>query len=305
MSTPPLVAAHLPIAAVERDTGLSKDTLRVWERRYGFPSPERDEHGERSYPPEQVERLRLIKRLLDQGRRPAALMKCCSEELTALLGAIPATELAPEQEARQLGALAILRRHAGAELRTLLHQRLLKEGLQRFVSETVAPLNAAVGEAWLRGELEVAEEHLYTEQVQNVLRSAIALQGSPGQRPRVLLTTLPDELHALGLLMVEAMLVAEGASCVSLGTQTPVRDICSIASGGAFDVVALSFSAAFPVRRAEAGAQELQTQLPPGIELWCGGGGLRGRQARLPGIIVIDDLAGCLESLHDWRRRAA
>ncbi|MCB1912570.1 MAG: MerR family transcriptional regulator, partial [Rhodocyclaceae bacterium] len=62
------------IAAVERDTGLSKDTLRVWERRYGFPTPERDENGERLYPGDQLERLRLIKRLLDQGRRPAALM---------------------------------------------------------------------------------------------------------------------------------------------------------------------------------------------------------------------------------------
>lgn len=29
----------LSIAAVERDTGLTKDTLRVWERRYGFPTP--------------------------------------------------------------------------------------------------------------------------------------------------------------------------------------------------------------------------------------------------------------------------
>ena len=37
------------IAAVERETGLGKDTLRVWERRYGFPRPERDQHGERAY----------------------------------------------------------------------------------------------------------------------------------------------------------------------------------------------------------------------------------------------------------------
>ncbi|MBZ8144144.1 cobalamin-binding protein, partial [Rubrivivax gelatinosus] len=44
----------LSIAAVERDTGLSKDTLRVWERRYGFPSPARDPQGERAYPLEQV-----------------------------------------------------------------------------------------------------------------------------------------------------------------------------------------------------------------------------------------------------------
>ena len=51
---------QLSISAVERDTGLSKDTLRVWERRYGFPNPVRDALGERLYPVEQVERLRLI-----------------------------------------------------------------------------------------------------------------------------------------------------------------------------------------------------------------------------------------------------
>ncbi|WP_309246766.1 MerR family transcriptional regulator [Ramlibacter montanisoli] len=44
------------IAAVERDTGLSKDTLRIWERRYGFPQPLRDALGERTYPAEQVEK---------------------------------------------------------------------------------------------------------------------------------------------------------------------------------------------------------------------------------------------------------
>ncbi|MCX7153848.1 MAG: MerR family transcriptional regulator [Proteobacteria bacterium] len=40
------------ISAVERDTGLSKDILRMWERRYRFPQPDRDQHGERLYPGE-------------------------------------------------------------------------------------------------------------------------------------------------------------------------------------------------------------------------------------------------------------
>ena len=29
------------IGVVERDTGIDRDTLRVWERRYGFPEPVR------------------------------------------------------------------------------------------------------------------------------------------------------------------------------------------------------------------------------------------------------------------------
>ena len=55
----------ITIAAVERDTGLTKDTLRVWERRYGFPTPLRDRSGQRVYSRRDMEKLRLIKRLLD------------------------------------------------------------------------------------------------------------------------------------------------------------------------------------------------------------------------------------------------
>ena len=67
-------ALQLSIAAVERDTGLGKDTLRVWERRYGFPAPARDAFGERTYPMEQVEKLRIIKRLMDHGQRPGRIV---------------------------------------------------------------------------------------------------------------------------------------------------------------------------------------------------------------------------------------
>jgi MerR family transcriptional regulator, light-induced transcriptional regulator len=72
------------ISAAERDTGLSKDTLRVWERRYAFPQPLRDEQGERSYPLDQIEKLRLIKRLLDVGHRPSRLVKLGLEDLKTL-----------------------------------------------------------------------------------------------------------------------------------------------------------------------------------------------------------------------------
>ena len=41
-------------------------------------------------------------------------------------------------------------------------------GVARFVNEVVAPLNVAVGDAWLRGQLEIFEEHMYTEVVQVV-----------------------------------------------------------------------------------------------------------------------------------------
>lgn len=64
----------LTITAVARETGLSPDTLRVWERRYGFPKPLRNSSGRRGYPQEQIDRLRQIKRLVDAGFRPGKLV---------------------------------------------------------------------------------------------------------------------------------------------------------------------------------------------------------------------------------------
>ena len=77
----------------------------------------------------------------------------------------------------------------------------------------------------MRGELHVFEEHLYTELLKASLRTAINAFPRQMGSPRVLLTTLPNEQHGLGLLMVEALLVPEGAQCVSLGPQTPLDDI--------------------------------------------------------------------------------
>ena len=90
----------MSIAEVERDVGLSKDVLRVWERRYGFPAPERDVNGERLYPAEQLARLRLIKRLMDQGHRPGRLLSMPLEALESLPSKLPSWRLAQTLRSR-------------------------------------------------------------------------------------------------------------------------------------------------------------------------------------------------------------
>ena len=46
----------LSIGAVSQATGIPSETLRTWERRYGFPSPERSDGGHRQYNASIVER---------------------------------------------------------------------------------------------------------------------------------------------------------------------------------------------------------------------------------------------------------
>ncbi|TXC67047.1 MerR family transcriptional regulator [Piscinibacter aquaticus] len=261
------------IAGAERATGLSKDTLRVWERRYGFPTPHRDAAGERLYPLAQIERLRLLKRLVDAGERPGRLMALAHAELEARLRALP--QAAAEAESAQAAVdeyIDILKSHDVDRLRRQLGRAREQLGLARFVTEVVAPLNTRVGDAWMRGQLQVFEEHLYTESIQVLLREAIArLPVHADAHPRVLLTTFTQEPHGLGLLMAEGLLSLEGARCVSLGTATPIWDIVLAAAAQRADVVALSFSGCMNPNQIVDGLTELRAKLPASVELWAGG----------------------------------
>jgi DNA-binding transcriptional MerR regulator/methylmalonyl-CoA mutase cobalamin-binding subunit len=285
------------ISAVERDTGLSKDTLRMWERRYRFPTPLRDANGERIYPASQVEKLRLIKRLMDRGHRPGRIIARSLEELVAL-----AAEPGLAADRRELEIfLKLVKSHDSAELRRHLSQTLMRHGLQRFVLEIVAPLNVAVGDAWMRGEMAVFEEHLYTEQMSSVLRHALATIQPQGRAPRVLLTTFPNEMHALGLLMVESLLAVEGARCVSLGTETPVAEIARAGAAYRVQIVALSFSSASSDKLLVAGLVQLRAQLHWDVMIWAGGAGAERVRKPIAGVELVPSLERMVELVKQWR----
>lgn len=69
-----------------RMAGLPVETLRVWERRYGLSETERSSHGQRLYSAEQIERLRLLKKLVDQGHPIGLIAVLSIEQLQELSG---------------------------------------------------------------------------------------------------------------------------------------------------------------------------------------------------------------------------
>jgi DNA-binding transcriptional MerR regulator/methylmalonyl-CoA mutase cobalamin-binding subunit len=287
------------IASVERETGIGKDTLRVWEKRYGFPVPVRDERDERLYPQSQVAQLRLIKRLLGKGLRPSKVVGLGVDEMNALLASTFVEKF--EQPEDILTLVDLIKTHQAQDLRLALSRLLLKQGLNNFLSKTITPLNQFVGEAWLRGEMRIFEEHLYSDQITNVLRNAISTLRDPGGSPRVLLTTLPGEEHALGLLMVEATLSLEGASCVSLGVQTPAQEIVSAVAAHRSDIVVLSFSAAINLQQIKTGLQQTRLALPARIDLWAGGAGVARHRNLIEGVKLMGPLTDLIEAVKIWR----
>jgi len=302
------------IAEVERDTGLGKDTLRVWERRYGFPRPNRDTLGERQYSHAQLMQLRLIKRLLDMGHRPGKVVGLDYlqlEQLCEQATSLPRPSHARlPQTASELEAqwLLWLQTNQFDTLRHALQQHVIRFGLGSTVDQLIAPLCVAVGAAWMRGDLSIYQEHLFTQTVQNLMREAMGQVDSSarGQRkpPKVLLTTTPTEHHQLGLLMAECFFTVEGCDRIALGPRTPVPDIAQAAVQLEVDIVALSFSAHASKRDVTDSLSQLRDLLPDSVELWVGGAALALQRKGLPaGALVIKRASDLSLHVAGWRLR--
>ncbi|MDP1539742.1 MAG: MerR family transcriptional regulator [Moraxellaceae bacterium] len=291
----------LPINAVERETGVSKELLRMWERRYGFPSPDRDEQGDRIYDMEQIGKLRLLRRLIDHGFRPGKIIKLPPAELERLIRSQGQSQLniAPELEQE---LLELLKDRDVNQIRDYLSHQLIKMGLESFITEFLQHANFIVGDAWMRGVIEVHEEHLFSEQVQTLVRQAITNLRPPVHPPRVLLATPPEETHTLGILMVEALLRLDGIEAISYGAQMPVRDITAATAKNKIDIVAMSFSASYPTSKAIEYLEELRFKLPLTVEIWGGGAALRSTRRSVEAVQFIQDLPSIRQAAAIWRR---
>lgn len=272
----------LSIGALSKATGIPAETLRTWERRYGFPIPERLPSGHRRYRVATVERLRLIARALALGHRPSTVVGESMEALQALLRVTsPAWDdggQPPESETpagdRVVEWLDLVQAHDGEEFYRSLRREWEVLGAMRCMSERMRPLLFNVGEAWARGELSVHHEHFASEHVRDFLSSRWRpLSSDSDGRKRVVCATLPGEQHDLGLHMAAVALSISGVPLVFLGANTPLDDIVSAAHGTLTVAIAISVSLSASPAQVGTDLTELRRALHPGIQILAGGAG--------------------------------
>jgi len=85
MAKPEASASGYKIGTVSKLTGISPDTLRIWERRYAAVTPQRSPGGGRLYTTDDISRLKLIRRLVDQGDTISVVAGLSHDELQARL----------------------------------------------------------------------------------------------------------------------------------------------------------------------------------------------------------------------------
>lgn len=272
---------------VEERTGVAAGTLRQWERRYGFPRPERSESGYRLYSDPDVDAIEAMKRAIDDGV-PASR----AAELVQAAGATRRPRPLVELRDELVEALASL--DEGRADRVLGEAHAL-HAVDDVLLGVIRGAMVEIGCRWHAGDLDVGVEHFASGYVHGRLRALLGLAGEPSVAPLVVLACVPGERHELGSLLLAVLLRRDGFRVVHLGADTPFDDLRRVAARLEADAVLLSASAAARLRPFERTRETLRDLAPhvvlggravdddPALAARCGAVALPGDPREVPG----------------------
>jgi DNA-binding transcriptional MerR regulator len=231
-----------PIGVVARRTGLKPDLIRAWERRYGAVEPGRTETRRRFYSDEDVERLLLLRRVVNTGRGISQVANLSSAELEALIATEPApaayAPYGPPPAGDELDEVAetfLARCIASAQL---LDVRELELELDRasvlfsrthLIERLLVPLMQRIGDLWHQGALRPIHEHMASSVVRSFLGGMHGAYHPEVSAPHLVVTTPARQRHELGALLAAATAAGEGWQVTYLGPDLPPEEIAAAA----------------------------------------------------------------------------
>lgn len=298
---------HLsPMRVVVARTGVSAHLLRAWERRYEAVRPRRSPGGQRLYSETEVERIRLLRDAVAAGEAISSVARLPTESLRRIArGGVgegippgsdgPTSVSHPDLEWGRSQALSAVEDRDEARLRDLLVGASFRLAHLTFLEDFLAPLLKAIGDRWSAGHLGVAEEHLASQVIREVL-VAMLRTSRVGDRASAIVCAAPSgERHEFGALLAAVAASHAGWRALHLGSDLPREEIVRMAQASQADAVALGIlhPEAEPQGAAdlEEAIRELRRELGAGVRLFVGGH-VRVREvaARVPGVRPLDSL---------------
>jgi DNA-binding transcriptional MerR regulator/methylmalonyl-CoA mutase cobalamin-binding subunit len=303
-----------PVRVAAQRSGVNPHVLRAWERRYRIVTPGRSQGGQRLYSDQDVERLRLLRRLTSQGHGISQLARLSNDGLEQLLRDEEHREDQPQLEATggsqadrfRSAAIRAAQRLNAAELHDVLERAAISLGVPVFLEQVAGPSIREIGHGWQSGTVTIGQEHLATVVFRRILGWIIDTVEAGDEAPRLLVATPTGQMHELGALMAGAVAASEGWDVVYLGADLPPSELLSAAEQAGVQAVALSIV----LPTGDAGLIRSLTQirdgLPSDVPLFLGGAAVEADPERFRklGAQIIDSMSAFRAALRDLEQLA-
>jgi methanogenic corrinoid protein MtbC1 len=293
-----------PIQVAANRSGLTQDLLRAWEKRYGVVEPGRSGGGQRLYSDDDVERLRLLRIVVDGGRRISDVARISTEELGQIavedrVEAAETQELPVVDPVALVDCLDAIERLDAVRLEETLHRQLLGSGSQNLIEGLVVPLMIEVGRRWHEGQLLAAHEHLATAVLRGLVSRILADAQPRSPKGVIVVATTEGQAHEVGGLMAAATAASEGWRVVFLGAQLPCSEIVESVKQAGAGALALSYAWDNEAVDDLELMHEVFAALPARVVRLVGGAAASGARERITamGGTVVDDLQAFRQAL--------
>ena len=243
------------IHMVAKLTGLSRDVIRVWERRFEILKPTRGANRYRNYSDEDVALLRFLKEQLDTGASIGELSKLGREELLSRARATaPQVSFVDDAYSRLLQELL----SSLNPLNRVLFEKRVNGAVavipfEEALHGILLPLQEQVGQLWHDGHLDVAIEHYVTRQIQQRIFSAMNQLPVAEFGAKVVVACPPGEEHDIAACAVAYRCRVRGCRVQYLGANVPLVSLVKLCEQVEPDLTIMSF----PVVPSEANATDL------------------------------------------------
>lgn len=243
------------ISAVSNMTGVNSVTLRAWERRYGLIQPNRKDSGHRLYSKKDIENIKNILSLLDQGVAISRVKDAMQ---------IAQTNNQDEKETHWT-------KYRNTMLRGISNfdenyiDNIYSEAMSLYpvdivTKELLLPLLDELGRQWINKSTGVAEEHFFSNYMRNKLGARFHHQNNKNTGPLIITACLPGEHHEFGLLLLSLAIHAHGYRIILLGADMPLKQLTEVVKISKSEGIILSGSLDSETNSLVSELQELVTE---------------------------------------------
>lgn len=213
------------IRDIENLTGIKAHTLRIWEQRHGIIIPKRTETNIRYYDDVDLKKALRVALLNQHGYKISQIQRMSDEEIDQLLRETADAGFQFEYMLNNMLEATIDMDYEKFE--HLLDKYTRKFGIEQTVEQLLFNFLRKIGIMWMTNRIFPAQEHL----VSNIIARKILVATEKLPRkfdftaPKFLLFLPEGELHELGLLYVQYMLLKLNKNVAYLGSNTPLSEV--------------------------------------------------------------------------------
>jgi DNA-binding transcriptional MerR regulator len=221
------------LKAVIRETGLSPEILRAWERRYGLVKPQRSPGGHRIYSQHDIDMLQWLMTRQHEGlsiSRAVEMWRGLVKD-----GQDPLQQFhAPLQTVEVGGSMLDEHREAWIEACLAFDEQAAERVLSQVFAiappeiactEVVQKGLAEIGDRWYQGEISVQQEHFASALAMRRINTLFSAAPPPTRSERILAACPPGEEHEFALLLAALLLRRRGWDVVYLGANVPISQL--------------------------------------------------------------------------------